>query len=68
MGIARAFAQKAETDQLNQVLLKIDMENKNNKYFVFLDRPDYTLYPSEEEVLLQAGLIGKLIAVEEIED
>lgn len=62
-GIARAFAKKAETDQLNQVVLFIEMENKSNQYYVRLDRPDYTLYLSEKEVLLQAGLVGKVKSV-----
>ena len=36
------------------------MENKKGKYYVCLDRADYTLYLDEKEVLLQAGLIAKI--------
>ena len=31
-------------------------ENKQSKYHICLDRPDYTMYEDEKEVLLQAGL------------
>ena len=46
----------------------IEMENKSSQYYVCLDRPDYTLYLSEEEVLLQAGLIAKVKSIEELDD
>ena len=38
------------------VLFKIELENKKGKYHFCLDRDDYSLYPSENEVLLQAGM------------
>ena len=55
---ARNFAARAETDDLDQVLLKIKIENKKNKFYFCLDNNDYTMYLDEKEVLLQAGLIG----------
>ena len=54
--VARRFAILGETDQLDMVLFKIELENKKGKYHFCLDREDYSLYPSENEVLLQAGI------------
>ena len=56
--VAINFAARGETDILNQVVLRIRMENKHGKYFICLDREDYTLYLDEREVLLQAGLVA----------
>lgn len=39
-----------------EVVLKIYLENKKIKPFICLDRPDYTIYPDENEILLQSGL------------
>lgn len=41
------FAARAETDDMDQVLLKIKLENKSGKYFICLDREDYSLYNDE---------------------
>ena len=49
---AMYFAARAETDFLDQVLLRIKLENKQAKYYIVLDREDYTLYCDEKEVLL----------------
>lgn len=49
---AMNFAARAETDFLDQVLLRIKLENKQAKYYIVLDREDYTLYCDEKEVLL----------------
>ena len=38
------------------------MENESNKHYLCLNRPDYTCYPNEKEVLLQAGLKAKVIS------
>ena len=36
--------------------MKITMENESGKHYICLDRSDYTSYPEEREVLLQAGI------------
>lgn len=59
-GIARYFALKSETDTNNPVLLKIRIENETSKYFISLDREEYTFYPDEKEILLQAGIVAKV--------
>lgn len=58
--VARNFAARAESDERAQVILKITLENKKGKYYFCLDKRDYTMYLDEEEVLLQAGLIGQV--------
>ena len=50
--IAANFAAQAETDDADQVLMRITMENESGKYYVSLDREDYTCYPNEKEILL----------------
>ena len=50
--IAKDFAIKGETDVLDQVILRIRFENKHGKYYICLDKPDYTMYLDEQEVLL----------------
>ena len=40
-------------------MLKIKMKNESQKYYVSLNRRDYTSYPEEQEILLQAGLTAK---------
>ena len=62
--IAKVFASLAETDILDKVLLKITIENQKGKYFISLDNSDYTLYLEEKEILLQAGLVAKVISVQ----
>ena len=64
--VAKNFASIGETDVLDQVILSITFENKEGKYFICLDRLDYTVYLDEYEVLLQAGLRGKVESYEEI--
>jgi hypothetical protein len=58
--IARRFAVEGETDDLDQVLIKITMKNESGKHYFFLDKPEYTMYPDEKEVLLQAGIRAKV--------
>ena len=41
-------------------MLKIGLENKHSKFFICLDREDYTVYLDEKEVLLQAGLLAEV--------
>ena len=65
---ARSFAARAETDVLDQVILRLKIENKKSKYFICLDREDYTIYLDEQEVLLQAGLIAKIESYEVSDD
>ena len=50
--VAQNFGAMKETDELDEVLLKITIENKRGKYFICLDNSQYTLYPDEKEVLL----------------
>ena len=66
--VAMNFAALAETDDLDQVVLNIKIENKFQKYYICLDRDDYSLYCDEKEVLLQAGLIARVNNVEMSED
>lgn len=61
---ARRFAARAETDEKDQVLLKITIENESGKHYVLLDKDYYTCYPDEKEILLQAGLSATVIKVE----
>lgn len=49
---AKGFAFSARTQETQQVILKIRIENKFGKYYICLDKEDYTLYPDEQEVLL----------------
>jgi hypothetical protein len=34
------------------------MQNESHKHYISLDREDYTCYPDEKEILLQAGITG----------
>ena len=49
------------------VLLVIHMENESSKYYINLNRDDYTCYPDENEVLLQAGLTAEVKEVKNVE-
>ncbi len=40
--------------------MKINLENESGKHYICLDRPDYSCYPEEKEVLLQAGISAKV--------
>ena len=42
------------------VLFKIELENKHSKYYISLDKEDYSVYPDEKEILLQAGLMAEV--------
>lgn len=59
-----SYVAQAESDEKQLVLLKIQMENESGKHYVNLDRHDYTCYPDEKEVLLQAGLMAEITNVE----
>ena len=61
--MARSFAAENETDELDQVILRITMENESNKLYLNLNRSDYSCYPNEKEILLQAGLVAKVKSV-----
>lgn len=50
--VAKKFGAREETDDMDEVLLKITVENKRGKYFICLDNREYTLYPDEKEILL----------------
>lgn len=63
--MALTFAARNETDELDKVILEIRMENRKGKYYICLDREDYSLYRDEREVLLQAGLVAKIECVHE---
>ena len=43
-----------------KVMLVIELENSKSQYYISLNRQEYTLYPDEEEILLQAGLTAKI--------
>ena len=60
---AKQFA--SITEDAQPVLLSIKMKNETGKYYFSLDQPEYSNYPNEREILLQAGLIFKF---EKIED
>lgn len=45
------------------ILLKINIKNESGKHYFSLDSESYTPYPDEQEILLQAGLVGELINV-----
>ena len=49
---ATSFAVRAETDELDPVLLVINLENETGKYYFSLDTKDYTQFPDEKEILL----------------
>lgn len=40
--------------------MQINLENESGKHYIHLDRHEYTSYPEEEEVLLQAGISAKV--------
>jgi hypothetical protein len=44
------------------------MENESGKYYINLNRDDYTCYPEEKEILLEAGLTAQIVSVEELFD
>ena len=58
--VAIRFAHVQEPTNYENVLLKIFLENETGKHYFSLDS-EYTLYPDEKEVLLQAGLETKVI-------
>ena len=47
------------------MLLKITFENESGKYYFALDSDKYTVYPDEQEILLQAGLVFQIVSVRE---
>ena len=50
----------AMSEDKEEVILEFTLENKNSRYYFCLDREEYTMYPKEQEVLLQAGLVAKV--------
>lgn len=62
--VAKNFANMAESDDDNKVLLKFTIINETGKHYISLDREDYTSYIDEEEVLIQAGIVAKVNSVE----
>ena len=42
------------------------MENETGKHYVFLDSEEYTSYPDEQEVLVQAGLTARVTLVSQM--
>jgi hypothetical protein len=40
------------------------MQNESQKHYISLDREDYTCYPDEKEILLQAGITGQIDTIE----
>ena len=62
--VAKNFANIAESDTLDKVILKFTILNETGKHYISLDRPDYTSFLDEQEILLQAGIIAQVISVE----
>lgn len=64
--IAVYFAQSSQEKHKGNeaVLLKIRMQNEEQKLYISLNREDYTCYLDEREILLQAGLPMKVISTE----
>ena len=58
---AISFAVRSETDELEPVLLEIRMDNKSGRHYFSLDTRDYSNYPDEREILIQAGIKFKFI-------
>ena len=65
---AKYFAFFGDTDEKNPIVLRMRLENKKSKYFVSLDSKEYTLYPEEQEILLQSGLKALVESVQTVED
>lgn len=42
-------------------MLEIKVENNKGNHYISLDRDNYSLYPHEEEILLQSGLNAEVI-------
>ena len=57
-----------ENEEVWRVLVSISMKNESGKYYFCLDNPDFTNYPDEQEVLLQAGLIFTVKEIVQIDD
>ena len=56
--LARFFAHNNDYKEGNlKVLLVIKIMNETGKHYFSLDTKDYSCYPEEQEILLQAGLI-----------
>lgn len=49
---AKKFAADASTEDKVKIIFKIKLENKEGKYFIHLDRAEYTIYLDEKEILL----------------
>ena len=54
------FANNAHTEGKEKVLMKITLQNESGKHYICLDRSDYTCYPLEREILLQAGISARV--------
>ena len=50
--VASQFAKNSATHERFKIILRINLENKSGKYYICLDRPDYSMYLDECEVLL----------------
>ena len=59
------FAKQSKSEGHSIILLKIHLENESGKHYFSLDSAQFTLYPDEQEILLQAGLITNVIDVKE---
>ena len=70
--VAERFAMLAQSDIIEdgqqEVVMRINFENGKGKYYICLDRPDYTSYPEEKEVLFQAGLRAQIVDFTDVND
>ena len=48
--------------------MKIQMENESGKHYFSLNTAEFTLYPEEKEILLQAGIVGRVVKYEKVKD
>lgn len=54
------FAKMAQSEGKVMVLLKITLSNEKGKFYIRLDKDEYTLYPKEREVVLESGPTAKV--------
>ena len=67
-GEAIKFAIEDVQPDQSPVIFRIRMQNESGKYMFSMDSEAYSMYPEEEEVLIQQGLPFTVMAVEERED
>ena len=46
------------------VVMKFHLKNETGRYYFSMDKPCYSIYPEEKEVLLMQGIIAKVQKIE----